>query len=387
MFTQAYLDTAAHILGIYIGEEPFSSFLKKFFASNKKFGSRDRKQISHLCFCFFRLGKSLPGIPVRERITAGLFLCSNEKNLLLQKLKPGWNELAERSLSEKEQVVGAEYSFALTDIFSFQEHVSGQIDFTAFSSALLVQPNTFLRVRPGREKVVDEKLSKANISFEKITEHCLAIAPATKLEEALLLNKDAVIQDFSSQRVIEPLLAYKNVDEISSVWDCCAASGGKSILVKDYYPAIRLTVSDVRNSILINLRKRFEQAGINGYTSYVADVAASDFIPAEQFDLVICDVPCSGSGTWSRTPEQLYFFEESKIAYYANLQKKIISNAVKALKPGSVLLYITCSVFTKENEDAVNFIQEQLHLKLVSANYFKGYQQRADTLFAALFSL
>ena len=98
-------------------------------------------------------------------------------------------------------------------------------------------------------------------------------------------------------------------------------------------------------------------------------------------------MPCSGSGTWSRTPEQLYFFEESKIAYYANLQKKIISNAVKALKPGSVLLYITCSVFTEENEDAVNFIQEQLHLKLVSANYFKGYQQRADTLFAALFSL
>jgi 16S rRNA (cytosine967-C5)-methyltransferase len=62
MFAQAYLNTAQEILRGYMGEEPFSSFLKKYFTINKRFGSRDRKHITHLCYCFFRLGKSLESI-------------------------------------------------------------------------------------------------------------------------------------------------------------------------------------------------------------------------------------------------------------------------------------------------------------------------------------
>ncbi|MGE5106188.1 MAG: methyltransferase domain-containing protein, partial [Sphingobacteriales bacterium] len=169
------------------------------------------------------------------------------------------------------------------------------------------------------------------------------------------------------------------------VWDCCAASGGKSILVKDVSGNIDLTVSDIRESILYNLKKRFDEAGIKNYNSFLADLSTVNCqLPATNFDLIIADVPCSGSGTWSRTPEQLYFFNNSAIGQYSQLQKKIITNVVLKLKPGGHLLYITCSVFKRENEELVNFIREKFHLQLIKQEVLKGYDKKADTMFAAL---
>ena len=110
----------------------------------------------------------------------------------------------------------------------------------------------------------------------------------------------------------------------------------------------------------------------------------SAFAFQKKFDLVICDAPCSGSGTWNRTPEQLFFFKKEKIDQYARLQKQIVSNASKALKKNGYFLYITCSVFEKENEAVVDFIENNLPLQLKSMEYLKGYDKKADTMFAAL---
>ena len=55
------------------------------------------------------------------------------------------------------------------------------------------------------------------------------------------------------------------------------------------------------------------------------------------------------------------------------------------LKPGGWLLYITCSVFRKENEDAITFIKDKFEIKLIKMELLKGYEIEADTMFAALF--
>ena len=106
---------------------------------------------------------------------------------------------------------------------------------------------------------------------------------------------------------------------------------------------------------------------------------------SESMDLIIADVPCSGSGTWARTPEQLHFFSKKKIEEYSTLQQKIVSNASEWLKENGYLLYITCSVFKKENEENVVFFQKNLNLQFIKSEYLKGYKMQADTLFAALF--
>jgi 16S rRNA (cytosine967-C5)-methyltransferase len=252
------------------------------------------------------------------------------------------------------------------------------------SLSLLIQPDIYLRVRPNKETVVKQKLEAAAIPFQQIEDNCLALPPNAKADAAISLNMEAVIQDLNSQHVFDGLFD-QPLRQNLQVWDCCAASGGKSILIKDLFPNVSLTVSDVRESILANLRKRFAEAGIHSYKWFVTDLSLPNFQSAQTYDLVICDAPCSGSGTWGRTPEQLFFFSIDKLNHYSSLQKKIVSNAVKGLKKGSCLLYITCSVFIAENEEVVNFIQKQFALQLVNQQYYVGYDKKADTLFAALF--
>ena len=164
-------------------------------------------------------------------------------------------------------------------------------------------------------------------------------------------------------------------------------------MAHDLNPKAGFTVSDIRESILANLKKRFQKAGIKNFKSFVADLTGSPFTPGTHrdlhppFDLIIADVPCSGSGTWSRTPEQLCFFDLKKINEYTNLQRRIISNIIKCLRPGGYLLYITCSVFKMENEVITDFIQKEFHLQLIKMELLKGYTLKADTLFAALLRL
>jgi 16S rRNA (cytosine967-C5)-methyltransferase len=304
----------------------------------------------------------------------------------LEKLDTSLNEQVEARLDDKLMRLKENYGFVPGDVFLFKNFLSDVIEPEKFCRSFLIQPLVFLRVRPGNE-AVKEKLQQSNIQFQIINEQCLATEPATKLSEVLEINKEVVIQDLSSQQVLRSLMQYADKSQTKKAWDCCAASGGKSILLKDSFPDIQLTVSDIRESILINLTKRLQQAGIKVYKKILVDLSKSSINEQERFDLIICDAPCSGSGTWSRTPEQLYFFKKEKIDEYASLQKKIVANAVKNLKSGGFFLYITCSVFQAENEGVVKFIEENAKLKLVYMEYIKGYHKRADTLFTALFTL
>ena len=106
------------------------------------------------------------------------------------------------------------------------------------------------------------------------------------------------------------------------------------------------------------MKKRFTEAGINNYQSFITDLSKHVRLK-NSFNLIVCDVPCTGSGTWSRTPEQLFFYNETEIEKYTLVQKKIISNTLPYLDENGYFLYITCAIFKEENEAAVAFIQSQ----------------------------
>ena len=324
----------------------------------------------------------MPDIPAEEKILAGLFLCSGESSKVLEELKPEWNEKVQIDITDKCLMLNAQGS--VSSVFPWQEKLSAGIDYKAFSESFFIQPDLFLRLRPGKEKVVKEKLEKAGITFNNISATGLSIPNTSKIDGIIELDKEAVVQDSSSQRVGE-LLPLTVDSRPFTVWDCCAASGGKSIMAKDILGDIDLTVSDVRESILVNLKKRFATAGIKNYKSLIADLTKPvPQLENDKFNLILADVPCSGSGTWSRTPEQLYYFEEKQIDEYALLQKKIVTTIIPHLAPGGYLLYITCSVFKKENEETIDFIKEKSHLELIRMELLKGFDKKADTMFAAL---
>jgi 16S rRNA (cytosine967-C5)-methyltransferase len=123
------------------------------------------------------------------------------------------------------------------------------------------------------------------------------------------------------------------------------------------------------------------------YTFYfiidLADTDEKQLNRLPQFDAIIADVPCSGSGTWGRTPEWLSFFNKEQLTNYTGKQRAIISSAVKKLKTGKPLVYITCSVYADENENNVDDFTQNLPLQLERMQYFQFSKKGGDTLFGA----
>ena len=384
MFAKAHLQTALLLVQAYKGEMPFVHYAKQYFSSHKKHGSRDRRQILQLCYAYFRMGQALPEWPAEKRMLTGLFFCSTEPNALLQALEPEWNEQASMPLEMKCELAGC--TIADLTIFPFPGQMSDEPDQLAFAVSHLVQPDLFIRIRPGFEEYVFKKLDKLGISYSIPEPGSVRLPNGISVEEHFTLNQQVVIQDLSSQRVGRIMRAahdYYQMAEEFRIWDCCAASGGKAIMAKDMFPSALLTVSDIRSSILENLRRRFKEARIFEFESLVVDLSvATPLIPRQ--DLIIADVPCSGSGTWSRNPENLVTFEKAEIFRYAELQRKIIGNAIRKLQPGGLLLYITCSVYKEENEENVNHFLGNYPLELISRQFISGYTEKADSMFAAI---
>lgn len=380
----SHLNTATKILQQYKGQEPFAHFIKNFFRQDKKFGSTDRKTITHLCYSYFRLGHALKNISIEEKILAGIFLCNHSPNDLLSHFKPEWNEDIHLALAKKLSIIN--YPLSITDIFPWQDELSDGMDHEKFCESFLVQPDLFLRIRPGYEEIVTKKLLNAKMQFHAMSDSCIALSNATKMEGIIDINKEAVVQDYNSQRAGDFFTLPAPDSRLPAIWDCCAASGGKSIMAKDRMGNAELTVSDIRESILANLKKRFEEAGIKKYKSFLADLSAANCqLPTAHYDLILADVPCTGSGTWARSPEALFFFDKNEIERYSRLQKKIVSNVIRCLHKNGRLVYMTCSVFKKENEEMVEFIGQNFHLQPEKIELLKGYDKKADTLFAASF--
>jgi len=382
---------AVRILDVYSGDIPLQGWLKNFFRENPQMGSRDRRLVTEMVYCYFRLGHSLKNIPKEARILTGIFLSNTQKEQILEHLNPEWHGFTEKILEEKLEMVRLKYpDFDLLEIFPWKNLLSAGIDHRRYCLSFLERPRLFIRIRPGKEKSVLAKLNKHQIEFvdadplAELPFPAFSFAAATKLDGIFTLNLEAVIQDLSSQRTA--LFLKKEGNKISSAWDCCSGSGGKSIIITDLNPGCQLTVSDIRESILNNLKKRFSEAAISAPKFCKADLTDQNDLPKQMFPFIIADLPCTGSGTWSRTPEALYFFDPQSVSTYRQRQEKILSNVMTRLKPQGELVYITCSVFADENEKILAYVQTKNGISVERRELITGYDQSADSMYAVRFT-
>jgi 16S rRNA (cytosine967-C5)-methyltransferase len=223
-----------------------------------------------------------------------------------------------------------------------------------------------------------------NIPFEttELNSQAIAIQQQENIRETYFFKAgDVEIQDLSSQMTGD----YFHAKAGESWYDCCAASGGKSLLLHSMIPGVALTVSDSRKSVLQNLKLRFDKAGIEAYFSCVADLEKplTPELQGKKIDGIILDAPCSGSGTWGRNPENLQQCTEQSVQEYAKRQKQIALSVSTLLKPGGKMVYITCSAFKAENEEVVDFICSNTKLKLEESKVIQGTEHGADSMFVA----
>ncbi len=369
------------ILNSYDGSLPLHRFLPAYFKQHKQMGSSDRRWATRHVYSFFRLGKALPALSPEERLSIADFLCHTTLSQLVEKNLPDLVESITLSLEEKLSLIKSKYpDFDIEEVYPFHANLSGDIDKEAFFTSFFRQPDLFIRVAASDSSSIVAKLEEENIPVKAISATALALPNGTKLET--ILNEGSYqVQDLSSQHTGE----YFKPNKWDKWWDCCAASGGKTLLLHSLEPVIELLVSDLRESVLLNLDERFRLAGIRKYHKKEIDLLQNNdqILHHYQFDGIILDAPCTGSGTWGRTPEMLTFFEERKINQFAAIQKGIVQNVVKYLKPGKPLIYITCSAFVQENEAVVQHIVDTLPLELEKMELVKGYENNADTMFVA----
>jgi 16S rRNA (cytosine967-C5)-methyltransferase len=215
---------------------------------------------------------------------------------------------------------------------------------------------------------------------------CFSINGTANLDETESFKKGYFeIQDWASQQTVKFIPFEKN----QFWWDACAASGGKSLMMLQEEPSLKIFATDIRETVLKNLSERFRKSNIKNFIAEKEDLTSlpTNFVLpfSGSPDGIIADVPCSGSGTWARTPEWVSRFHEEEIVKFQDLQRKIIINLTKFLSVEKPLIYITCSVFKAENEDNTRYFETNLPLKLMESAYIEGSTLGADTMFAAKF--
>jgi 16S rRNA (cytosine967-C5)-methyltransferase len=135
------------------------------------------------------------------------------------------------------------------------------------------------------------------------------------------------------------------------IWDCCAAPGGKTLILSHRHAASELLASDANPRRLHALAARLHDAAPHIRT---LEADATQLPESESpFDLILCDVPCSGTGTLGRNPEIKQRLQPSDLARQATRQREILSAALSRLAPGGSLIYSTCSLEPEENENVV----------------------------------
>jgi 16S rRNA (cytosine967-C5)-methyltransferase len=152
------------------------------------------------------------------------------------------------------------------------------------------------------------------------------------------------VQDEGSQLVAEM------AGQGSALLDCCAAPGGKTLVLAERNPRARIVACEASAARLGPLRKRVAAIG-DRIECRLADATQLPF--ENEFDVVLTDVPCSGTGTLGRNPEIRHRLQEEDFARQAERQRLILASAVRAARPGGRIVYSTCSLEPEENEEVI----------------------------------
>lgn len=218
-------------------------------------------------------------------------------------------------------------------------------DFDAVSEAMRARAPVFLRVNLAKASVAEaaQALAQEGIGTEP---HPLAATALRVLSGArriaasqAYLQGQVELQDVASQAVLGGLL----LPEAARVLDYCAGGGGKALALAAAHPGARITAHDIDPGRMKDIPPRATRAGARIALAAPGKVSGV-------FDLVLVDAPCSGSGTWRRTPEAKWRLTPARLAELTALQDQILARAAGHVAPGGQLLYMTCSLLSAEND-------------------------------------
>ncbi|MFA9229211.1 MAG: RsmB/NOP family class I SAM-dependent RNA methyltransferase [Microgenomates group bacterium] len=221
-------------------------------------------------------------------------------------------------------------------------------DFTPIMLALRERAPVFLRVNLLKSDVAQAQA--ALLSDGIMTEHfgdisaCLLVVENTRkiLTSQAYLTGLVELQDAASQAVILDLAVQKG----ARILDYCAGGGGKTLALA----ALAQTTVFAHDFNAVRMKDLPQRAARSGALVQIVQDPSTH----APFDLVLADVPCSGSGSWRRDPQGKWALTETKLADLIQTQAKILRDVAEFVCPGGTLAYVTCSLLADENEIQIN---------------------------------
>lgn len=226
-------------------------------------------------------------------------------------------------------------------------------------------------VRPITGRV---NLSKA--SRDEVVCMCNSCARKSEIiESAIVFNKVDNIADIPAVRdglvciqdISSMMVGYlAGIKQDDTVLDLCASPGGKTLQAADIAECGKVISCDLTERKTQRIEENVNRCGFENIDIKVNDATVHNDDFEEIADVIIADVPCSGLGVMGRKNDIKYNLNPEQIEELCEISKKILTNAVRYLKSGGTLMFSTCTVSKKENDDTVAFIRETLGLKSVS---------------------
>ena len=250
------------------------------------------------------------------------------------------------------------------------------------ASFLEEKPVTIRRKESLSEKeweIITKEMEKSGVQVSKhpYLPYAYEIKKAEGLFSIEAFKKGCfTVQDVSSMLVAE----CADVKEAMTIFDVCAAPGGKSMHCAEKLNGTgRVYSFDVSENKTDYIQENIDRLGYTNIETKVKDATVFDASMIEGADIVLADVPCSGIGVIGKKCDIKYRINEDEIKNITELQKKIIDNAWQYVKKGGTLIYSTCTISREENEEMVKYLTANAPLKLESLNAYLPKELWSET--------
>ncbi len=348
---------------------PLDVFLSKYFRLNKSVGSKDRKEIAEKTYNIIRwlgLIDYLCPKPLSwpKRI-------ETHENLKIDKyLKdPNIQDHVKYSFPKQYYDLIKEEKKEKTNEFCYIANTKAPTTIRA-NPLKISRDNLFLKLEKNYNISKCES-SELGIVFHKKTN----FFAMPEFKEGLFEMQDEGSQLIAA--LVEPKDNYQ-------ILDYCSGSGGKTLAFAHKIKKGQIYLHDIREFILYEAKKRLKRAGIQNAQIKLPNSQSLNLLK-NKMDIVLLDVPCSGSGTLRRNPDMKWKFKPSNLKNLIDEQRLIFEKGLSFLKKDGQVIYMTCSIFSKENEDQINYFIKKYNLKIEKGPIRLHMQEnKMDSFFACI---
>lgn len=356
MTPNARIASAILIIDSIIAGDPAEKVLTNWARKSRFAGSSDRSAVRDIVYdCLRSLNSfgTLGGNKTGRGVIIGYLLFSNkEPNLFFNGIGYGPSELTPSELSHIDLT---QNESSPLEVLDFPDCLLDELkdslgeSFYSVNNTLKQRAPFYIRVNLSKATLDEVQLILRDEGIETDLDDACVTALKVLSNPRKVKQSDAYktglldIQDLNSQISCRTI----PVENGWKLLDFCAGGGGKSLALSDRFSGT-IDAYDKDFLRMKDIPVRSDRAGVT-----INLLSNDDIRTVSSYDLVICDVPCTGSGAWRRNPDAKWTLTTDNYEALKKTQQEILDDASKLVSGNGVLVYMTCSLLKAENSDQV----------------------------------